>query len=245
MSENNDLFEEILALEPCSTTTRLLLTRLAADGQYDYVVKYGPKALRSNPHDLKLMKLVAEAYEKMGFMGHAQDMLERACSSIEKFSVLFKDLASLYAKTKHREKAIECLGKYLAHHPNDPEAKALLDTLQTPQGPEIPEPPEREFAQGSPTLQDLATPTLAEIYFNQGQIREAIDIYESVLARHPEDHESARRLEELKAMVRPSAQDLPKLERPHGQDHLRARKEKMIAVLGSWLGRIQGMNRGI
>ena len=245
MSENKDLIEEILASEPCPTTARLLLARLAANGQYDCIVKYGPKALSHNPHDIELMKLMAEAYKEMGFLGLAEDMLEKACSSIEKFSVLFKDLADLYAKNRDNEKAIACLRKYLSYHPDDHEAKARLDTLQTPQEPEISEPPEPGFAQGSPTLQDLATPTLAEIYFNQGQIQEAIEIYESVLARHPEDHEAARRLEELKAMVESPAQGVRGLERVQGQDHLRARKERMIDVLESWLGKIQEMNRGI
>jgi hypothetical protein len=50
---------------------------------------------------------------------------------------------------------------------------------------------------------DIATPTLAEVYVNQGQIVEALSIYERIVADNPEDHVSRRRVLELQAMIAP------------------------------------------
>jgi tetratricopeptide (TPR) repeat protein len=81
---------------------------------------------------------------------------------------------------------------------------------------------------------DLATPTLAEIYYNQGLIHEAISTYERVVLDNPEDRASTERLEELKQQT---------VEKPEikvtAEDALRARTEKMITVLEGWLERIQ------
>jgi len=88
-------------------------------------------------------------------------------------------------------------------------------------------------AEGGP-LTDLATPTLAEIYYNQGLIHEAISTYERVILDNPEDKSSIERLEELKGRI---------VEKPEikvtAEDVLRARTEKMITVLEGWLERIQ------
>jgi len=243
MTTNNDIFEEILESGPCPSTIRLVLTKLMDQGHYSLVIKHGSRALRHDPHDLELMKIMAEAYQKAGFLGQAEDMLERACSWIDQFSVLFKDLAKLYANRNHNDKATAFLKKYLSHHPQDSEAVQLLDLLEKSEEPAETQEPESAFPQEPPTLQDLATPTLAEIYFNQGQLQEAIEIYESVVARHPDDFEAARRLEELKAMVHMPQQPEQEIEQFALRESLNDRKEKMIAVLASWLGKMQEMNR--
>ena len=81
---------------------------------------------------------------------------------------------------------------------------------------------------------DLATPTLAEIYYNQGLVHEAISTYERVIFDNPEDKASIKRLEELKDQV----SEKPEKKVPT-EDAIRARTEKMISVLEGWLERIQ------
>jgi tetratricopeptide (TPR) repeat protein len=80
----------------------------------------------------------------------------------------------------------------------------------------------------------LSTPTLAEIYYNQGLIHEAIGTYERVILDNPEDKASIERLEELKEQLGEKSE----IKVPP-EDALRARTEKMIAVLEGWLERIQ------
>jgi tetratricopeptide (TPR) repeat protein len=78
---------------------------------------------------------------------------------------------------------------------------------------------------------EIATPTLAEVYFAQGQVAEAIVTYQRVLDRNPGAEQPRKRLEELKAM-------LPSVPRPQEsrreEDPLRSRKEKLIRVLETW-----------
>jgi tetratricopeptide (TPR) repeat protein len=53
----------------------------------------------------------------------------------------------------------------------------------------------------------MATATLAEVYFKQGLLDKAIDIYQKVLRHDPDDGRSRRRLGELRAMRASRSQD--------------------------------------
>ncbi|MDT8285284.1 MAG: tetratricopeptide repeat protein, partial [Thermovirgaceae bacterium] len=87
-------------------------------------------------------------------------------------------------------------------------------------------------------LPDISTPTLAEVYFNQGQIHEALKTYERVVAQNPDDDQSKKRLEELREMV--SSEAAPSEE--SGADRFREKNRKVIAVLEGWLANIRGMS---
>lgn len=89
--------------------------------------------------------------------------------------------------------------------------------------------PEEEEA-----ITDLSTATLAEIYYNQGQVHEAIRTYERVILDNPEDKASIKRLEELRAQIAEKSEM-----KAAPEDALRARTEKIITVLEGWLERMQ------
>ncbi|MBW1705468.1 MAG: tetratricopeptide repeat protein [Deltaproteobacteria bacterium] len=110
--------------------------------------------------------------------------------------------------------------------PEIPEEVVLAAEEEIKEEPAPPELPEE--------VADLATPTLAEIYYNQGQMDEAINTYEKVILNNPEDKSSIERLEALKAQIaeKPEVKATP-------EDAIRARTEKMITVLEGWLERIQ------
>jgi len=123
--------------------------------------------------------------------------------------------------------------------PEPPEEIALVEEekIEEEPVPIAPEPPEEitpVAEEEGEAFTDLATPTLAEIYYNQGQIHEAISTYEKVILDNPEDRISIERLEELKAQIaeKSAIKVTP-------EDALRARTEKMITVLEGWLERIQ------
>ncbi|MBU4426444.1 MAG: hypothetical protein KKB35_06875 [Proteobacteria bacterium] len=84
---------------------------------------------------------------------------------------------------------------------------------------------------------ELATAELAEIYYNQGLINEAINTYELALLTNPDDKTSLERLAELKAL---------NVDKPEQQtaadDILRERKKRMITVLEEWMGRMQELS---
>jgi len=115
---------------------------------------------------------------------------------------------------------------------------AQQDTDKIPDEP----PEEKAFAEkGDQEIvpSEIATPTLAEIYYNQGQIDEAITTYERVLLDNPNDKASALRLSELKGFFNEE-------EGPHHEniDPLRSRKERMIEILERWRARVQESSHG-
>jgi tetratricopeptide (TPR) repeat protein len=135
--------------------------------------------------------------------------------------------------------------------PEPPEEVALVEEEKIEEEP-LPEIPEEIVTAGGEVIEgvpeeitpvaeeedepfiDLATPTLAEIYYNQGLVNEAISTYERVILDNPEDKASIERLEELKEQIgeKPEKKVPPEYA-------LRARTDKMISVLEGWLERIQ------
>ena len=164
-------------------------------------------------------------------------------------SVSAKDI---YSHQKRGEEAAKALKVYLAHRPDDEEALRLLETLQPPEEPPTqPTPAKEEEAvsleeieeEVAPPLEeeglpDIATPTLAELYFDQGRLKEAIETYEKIIAQDPDDTQSGQRLDELIAL---SAQE--KSAEVKEQDRVRQNKEKMIVILETWLANIREQSK--
>ena len=100
---------------------------------------------------------------------------------------------------------------------------------------ELPE--ERVDHEEKDEFAELATTELAEIYYNQGLINEAINTYELALLTNPDDETSMERLAELKAL---------NVDKPGQQtasdDILRERKKRMITVLEEWMDRMQKLS---
>ena len=84
-------------------------------------------------------------------------------------------------------------------------------------------------------MDQIPTKTLAEIYFKQGDLRKAYDIYKILSEKDPFDPEIQKKLNELDQELNPfhpSAQFLP-----------RSREEK-IRFLERWLAHIRERKKG-
>jgi len=140
---------------------------------------------------------------------------------------------------------------YLIHRPDDKESSALLESMlpseeipseSLPAAGETAAGPSEEFAEAIEQhveggLPDIATATLAEIYFKQGMPEEAIEIYEKVVELNPDDSGSRQRLDELKAIF-----EQDRLAEKKEQDRL-MRKKKMLSILESWLEGIREQSK--
>ena len=84
------------------------------------------------------------------------------------------------------------------------------------------------------SLPELASPTLAELYFSQGQHRKAIETYEKWIFNNPDDKNAEQRLNEMKTGRDTQTDPLPSKEDPS-----RLKTEKSIEILERWLARIQ------
>jgi hypothetical protein len=83
-------------------------------------------------------------------------------------------------------------------------------------------------------LPEIATPTLAEIYFNQGLVPDAISTYEKIILKNPQDRRSYLRLQEIKANAPDVAASKAKV-----KERSKKKKERLISVLDDWLGKIR------
>jgi tetratricopeptide (TPR) repeat protein len=255
MGKTNDLLGRILTHGPSQNTIFLALTEMTEEGRYSEVIQECLKALRVYPDDIRLRNLLAKSYVEAGFISLAEAELAKVTSELETLSSAYKLQARIYRQQEKIEDASVSLKRYLALNPDDEEAINLFAKIlsaETMAEPEFKpfdseaakETVEEEFFEGEvdatvgeeeEKIVDLATPTLAELYFSQGQTREAIETYEKVLLNDPNDKKSEQRFNELKASHEKNTALQPSV-----KDTARAKTEKSIEILEDWLSRIQG-----
>jgi len=239
MGESNELFTRILSSGPSQSTLFLLLNEMKRKGQTEDVIKECVKALNVYPDDYRLRRLLAECYLDAGLMEQSEKELEKVAAHIEHLVPVYKIQAENYARQGKVDKAAEALKKFLSHYPDDKEALALQVRIKPEQ--------KQSMHEDWKSLEDivgeeedvdlfaeLATPTLAEIYFNQGLVQEAINTYRSILSADPDDEAAAKRLKELEAL----SEGEPESPAIH-KDIIIERKMKMLGILEGWLARIQ------
>jgi tetratricopeptide (TPR) repeat protein len=260
METSDDLYTRILTNEPSARTFFLVLSKLKEEGHLQRVIEESLRALAIYPNDIPLRQLLAETYLEAGQVSEAEAEVDKVTSLIQDLIASYKLQAEIYRKQGRQEEAMDAIKLYLAHRPEDQEALDLSDALKpleetpTPEfepvteetpAPE-PEPiteepsaPVEEIIETEPTAAaekesvEIPTPSLAEIYFKQGQIKEAIETYEGFVSQNPEDESARDRLEELKTIMENARIEKEELGRA------REKKEKMIAILESWLANIQ------
>jgi tetratricopeptide (TPR) repeat protein len=240
MENSDNFYDRILSGGPSSNTFYLVLSRLKDEGRLTRVIQECIRALEIYPGDIHIRRLLAESYFETGRISQAEAELGRTITRIEELIPAYRLQAELYSLQKRNEEAAAALELYLAHRPEDHEARDLLSALKVEETPPVAEPEPREEAiseemeESDEPLPEIATPTLAEIYHDQGQIEEAIETYEKVLLRNPEDERSRERLEELKRAVEEEGRAAQE-----SDNRDRQKKERMITVLESWLSNIQ------
>lgn len=244
MEISDGFIKEILDNGPSSKTIYLVLSRMKEEGQLQRIIDECLKALDKFPDDINIRRLLGETYFEDGRITEAESELKAVIAHIENAISCYKIQTELLIKQQREDEAIKSLKLYLAHRPDDQEALSLLESLQPPE--EIPDklaPPiveeaispeeSEEEAYEVPVeegLPDIATATLAEVYFDQGRIKEAVEIYEKVIAQNPDDEKSRQRLDELRGIM-----EQDQREEAGREDGIRRKKEKIIAILESWL----------
>ncbi len=81
----------------------------------------------------------------------------------------------------------------------------------------------------------IITKTLAELYLQQGHLREALEIYQRLAEEKPFDPEIQKKVEELKNQLHPPPS--PDFFSPHS-------KEERIRILEKWLSNIRRRRMG-
>jgi predicted Zn-dependent protease len=235
MAKPHDLLGEILRDGASPRTLYLILADMKREGHLKRVIQECVRALRVYPHDLHLRRVLAEAYAEDGRWPQAEAEIGEVVRQLTKLSSLFMMQAEVYEGQGRVAEAEEALKRGLALRPQErtePPPPAETEASQEDAGAE---PALQEAEEAPPSHESgIVTPTLAEIYFNQGQIQEAIDTYERVLEQEPQNPKVGGRLEELKALL--ATGQVPE---EGAEDAGQEKKAKVINTLETWLGHIR------
>jgi tetratricopeptide (TPR) repeat protein len=156
---------------------------------------------------------------------------------LEQTSLPEEALEEEVVKLELDEAELEELKPVQTPEPPAPEPTAAAEQVEPALGPQ-PDDDFYYFSASEPeemdNLPEIATPTLAEIYFNQSLVPDAIHTYEKVILKNPQDRRSYNRLQEIKADAPAMAASKAK-----AKEQSKKKKEKLISVLDNWLGKIR------
>jgi tetratricopeptide (TPR) repeat protein len=225
MGQLDEKYNEIVDKIATPKARLLLLEILKDEGKPEKLIKACHRALESFPDDINIRKLLAETYFEQGFIGLAELELEKISKQINQLSSIFKLRADIFRKEGRTKEAIDSLKTYLNYYGNDQEAARALSELSTDDKEET---------------SVIPTPTLAEMYYDQGEIEEAIKIYEQVIQASPEDEKSKTRLDELKSIQQGEKEEIIEEEAEiKEEDSSKEKKVKLIGILERWLANIE------
>jgi tetratricopeptide (TPR) repeat protein len=241
MEMSDDLYREILSGSPSQATLFLILSRMKREGLLARVINECTKALEAYPDDLRLRKLRAEVCYEAGRVPEAEEDIRTVITKINELARSYRLLADLCIAQGKTDEAVEALKHYLIHWPDDSESCTLLESLAPVKEalPEIPQPHEEPAVNSVVEEEppDMATATLAEVYFSQGKTQEAVEVYEKVVERNPDDPSARARMDELKNI----------LEQGRAQERKREvmimQKKKMASILDTWLTGIREQSK--
>ena len=218
MTTLNGIDDEIVEKIATPEARIILLEILKKEGKSEKFIQACLKALESFPDDISIRKLLAETYFKQGSIELAKIEFEKISKQIRELSSVFKLQAELFKEESMDEEAINSLKLYLAHHSDDQDAAHLLSELSTP--------PKEETS-------ILPTATIAEIYYKQGELDEAIKIYTQLIKDFPDDENYKNRLEALRAEKKPEY-----TESSH-EATVQEKELKIIETLERWLNNLE------
>ncbi|MFO8163314.1 MAG: tetratricopeptide repeat protein [Thermodesulfobacteriota bacterium] len=218
MNTSNGVYDEIVDKIGTSQAQLILLENLKKGGEPEKMIKACLKALEFFPDDTSIRKILAETYFEQGSFQLAEIELEKLSKQIDDIASIYKLKAELYRKDDRVEDATHSLKIYLAHHSNDQDAAQLLSELSI-------------FFEKDASI--LPTSTLAEIYYKQGEVEEAIKIYKQVVKDSPDNEKYKNRLDELMAIM-----ETEEPEKSHEQI-LKEKKLRLIGILERWLTNIK------
>jgi tetratricopeptide (TPR) repeat protein len=241
MEASDDLYREILSGSPSQATLFLVLSRMKKEGLLVRVIDECTKALEIYPDDLSLRKLRAEACYEEGRVPEAEAEIRTVITKINDLARSYRLLADLCITQGKTDEAIEALKHYLIHWPDDSESCTLLESLSPiKEAPTEVSQPQEEPAvipAAEAEMSDMATVTMAEVYYNQGRTQEAIEVYEKVLEKNPDDPSARVRMDELKNIL----EQARTVERKREDTIMR--KKKMASILDMWLTGIREQSK--
>jgi tetratricopeptide (TPR) repeat protein len=246
-----------LAAEPSSRLFIELAREYFESGQLEAAANVCNRGLKKHPSYLSARVLLGRVCFDMGRVEESREAMESVLAQAPDNLVARRVIAEICAEQGDDAGALERYRALLAFSPGDADTKKRIAQLEAKLAAVVPDPPVETPSSVEPsaareaapareptigyvaprTVDDreldpavLATPTLAEIYLQQGLKDKAARVYREILKGDPANAEALQRLGEIE----PSAPAAPA---PDPAEQGRLRK---IALLNSWLEVIKG-----
>ncbi len=156
------------------------------EGRHEEAARLCADGVRRNPGYLSARVLLGRIYFDMGFLEEARETMEYVLERAPDNLVARKVIAECFLAAGDRDAALERYRALLAFKPEDTEARSRIAEIERLPARAAPRPPDGRSS--------LATPTLAEIYLQQGMPEEAARLYTEILAADPDNAEIRERL---------------------------------------------------
>ncbi len=177
------------------------LFELADQNRLSLAIKICYELLKAG-EDPRIRIILSHLLASSGFTTLSDLELSKAIGQIKEGSLAYLVKGETLLSRDRLEEGRLYLETYLALNPEDHGARerlqgvsALLERDYLDRG--LVETPSLQAEEEELPLEDINTPALAEIYFEQGALEDAIRVYEAYLQKNPGDHTAKKRLEEL------------------------------------------------
>lgn len=221
-----------LAAEPSSRLFLDLAREYHESGQLETAAQVCFRGLKRHPSYLSARVLLGRVLFDMGRFEESCEAMEAVLASAPDNLVARRVLAEISFELGDLPGALDRFRALLAFNPADADAKSRIDELEARLSGAAAGPAPRPAENGERELDPgvLATPTLAEIYLQQGLNDRAALVYREILKGDPDNAEALARLAEIEP---PQAPPDPATES----------RRRRIAALTSWLEVIRRVPR--
>lgn len=222
MAGLDDIYDEVIDKITTPKARLLLVETLKKEGKLQIVIHACKKVLEVFPDDIGIRRLLAETYFEDGSLDLAEVELDEIAKEINKLSYIYKLQSDLFRRRDRIDDAVHSLQLYLAHNQGDREAADIL----------------AEISQQGEAPSFLATSTLAEVYYKQGELDEAIKVYEQVVDSSPDNEKARQRLDELREEKETQKGKMK------GMRSEREKKLSLLGILERWLAAVEQNKTG-
>ena len=215
-------------------------------GRLEQAAEVCAKGLRHHPSYLSARVLLGRIYHDLGRSDEARFEMETVLAQAPDNLLARRVVAEITLDKGDLAGALERYHALLAFSPKDEDAARKITEIEArlSKGEQAREPDApREAAQEPqtppahtltpaqpPDARMLATPTLAEIFLQQGLVDKAVQVYREILDGDPQNAEARARIAELESASRPAP----------ATDPVQLSRRRRIEALTSWLNAIRG-----
>ncbi len=187
-----ELYQQMMSKDPSSQVFVYLAEALLEHEMYKEAIETCVNGLRLRPHDLRARVILGVSFLHTGELDRAESELLKAKEMLEINTVTYRALAELYERKGDSKSAERYRRLFEAIHPT--EAEAIGSEKEEPDS-------ETAVEEVQPEKTEMSTITMAQLYEEQGHLKEAAEVYRKIFDASPETEGVEDKLADLQRRV--------------------------------------------